>query len=56
MDNADQGVLRYKSGLTSLEMSPAEVYYMHDPRKVLIYANKVGIDMRTFVERQIILQ
>ncbi len=56
VDKVEHSIIRYKTGITSLEISPAESYYLHDPRKVLIYQNKVGIDIKKFVERQIILQ
>jgi hypothetical protein len=37
VDRGDYQILRYKTGITSLDVSPAESYYLHDPRKVLIY-------------------
>ncbi|KAL4510038.1 hypothetical protein ABPG72_010231 [Tetrahymena utriculariae] len=54
VDNADKGLLRYKQVVTPLEVLPSEVYYVNDPQKVIVYQNRVDIDIKKFIERQII--
>ena len=54
VDNADKALLRYKAAVTPLEVLPSEVYYINDPTKVAVYSNRVDIDIRKFIERQII--
>lgn len=39
---------------TPLEATGSEYYYAKDPNSVLVYANRVNIDMKKFIERQII--
>ncbi len=48
-------MFRYRTAVTSLDITPAESYYLHDARKVLVYSNRVGIDLKKFVERQVCL-
>lgn len=51
VDNADKGLLRYKTVVTPLDVLPSEVYYINDPSKVAVYQNRVNIDIRKFIER-----
>jgi hypothetical protein len=48
-------LVNLKTAMTPLEVTGTEVYYMNDPRKVMVYSNRVNIDMKLFIERQIIL-
>jgi len=51
VDKNDKGILKYRTAINSLEVTPSESYYMHDPKKVMVYSNRVGIDMRKFIEK-----
>jgi tubulin polyglutamylase TTLL5 len=55
VDSMEKKLLIYKTTLTTLDVAPCESYYVDDPNKVLVYQNRVNIDMRKFIERQVIL-
>jgi len=48
-------MLKYKAAIAPLETAPSESYYLNDPRKVMVYSNRVDIDIKKFIDRQIIL-
>ena len=42
-----------KFSIAPLELRASEASVIHDPYRVLIYSNKVGIDMDKYIHRQI---
>lgn len=44
VDNVDSLLNRYK--LNPVAINPNELAYINDPRKLVMYANKTGIDIQ----------
>lgn len=39
-------ISQIKTALNPFDLTGAEVYYMHDPYRVMTYSNRVDIDMK----------
>lgn len=54
VDSINSLFAKQKHIFPQIDISPSEMYYLNDPKKVLTFATKTNIDIQKFIKRQIV--